>query len=70
MTGEWRAPETVVFAVESEDRLDKLVSAALEITRTAAAKLIEDGSVSHNGRILKKKSEKPLFLPIYTTILH
>lgn len=64
-----RARETVDFTVPCEDRLDKLVSAALEITRSCAAKLIEDGAVSAGGKLLLKKSEKPKVDSLITVVL-
>lgn len=43
---------------EEETRLDVFLSVNCEITRSAAAKLIEESAVTINGRTIFKKSEK------------
>lgn len=60
MNNDISSPETVTFGVaESGIRLDMLVSQNCEITRSAAAKLIEDGCVALSGKTALKKSLKP-----------
>lgn len=51
--------EAFVFVCEDESRLDKLISDNCEITRSAAAKLIDSQNVKIGGKIVTKKSLKP-----------
>ncbi len=51
--------EKITFEAEEEKRLDVLISENLEITRSAAAKLIEEGCVLTAGMLCEKKSLKP-----------
>ena len=51
--------EAILFTVGEPARLDLLVSVNLEITRTAAARLIENGAVTIDGKTVVKKSVKP-----------
>lgn len=54
-------PETdpearVEYTANEDERLDASVSRNLEISRTAAARLIEEGAVTVNGKVARKKS--------------
>lgn len=60
--------ETAEFEVTESARLDSLVSEFLEITRSSAAKLIEDGNVTVSGKTASK-SLKPKAGELVSVIL-
>ena len=49
-------PERIEFSAQGGTRLDKLISEQTELTRSAAARLIEQGMVSVNGAPAQKKT--------------
>ena len=49
--------ETVIIANSAESRLDKFISENTDISRSYAAKLIEDGNVTINGKTAQKKTK-------------